>query len=117
MRAIGLQYADSCFHYVVLSDAGDVFVRKTIRANYDELRREFRAFEPTCVAIEASASTKWAVDLLTRLNHAVQVAPCLPEMGLTSESRAEHHARHLRTLWNRGIAAMRAAAQDTALRA
>ena len=121
MRAIGLQYADSCFHCVVLTDCGEIAARKTIRANYSELRREFHDFEPTFIAVEsasAAASMRWVVELLQRLDHAVQIAPRNEqEPDLTAEraaSMAEQHARRIRNQWKRGIAAMRAASLDTA---
>ena len=107
MRAIGLQSEGSCIHYVVLNDAGEVYARKTIRANYGEIRREFRAFEPTCIALEFTPALRWVVDLLTGLDHAVQIAPVAAD--------AETHARRISTIWKRGVAAMRAAARDTAI--
>ncbi len=131
MRAIGLEYADSYFHYVVLGDAGEVVSRGAVRANHDDLRREFRAFEPTCIAMNGCRMTRWAAELLTRLHHAVHVDSRLilsadqlalpradPEAGVSAElaaSKAEARARRVRNQWTRGVAAMRAAAMDTAI--
>jgi hypothetical protein len=132
MRAIGLQYADSHFHYVVLSDCGEVMSRGTVRANQEDLKREFRAFEPTCVALDGSyAATRWAFDVLTRLHHAVhidarlvlqpdaiEIAQCENHAMMSAElaaSKAEQHARQVRNQWTRGVAAMRTAAMETAI--
>jgi hypothetical protein len=133
MRAIGLQYADSYFHYVVLGDCGEVMSRGTVRANQEDLKREFRAFEPTCVALDGSyVAARWAVDVLTRLDHAVHIdsrlvlhseaIELLPVAegyaAMSAElaaSKAEQHARQVRNQWTRGVAAMRAAAMETAI--
>jgi hypothetical protein len=131
MRAIGLEYADSYFHYVVLGDAGEVVSRGAVRANQDDLRREFRAFEPTCIAMNCCRMTRWAAELLTRLHHAVHVDSRLilsadqlalsqadQEADISAElavSKAEAHARRVRNQWTRGVAAMRAAAMETAI--
>jgi hypothetical protein len=128
MRAIGLQYADSHFHYVVLSSTGEVASRGAIPANRDDLRRAFRAIEPTCIAMDGTSSVPWAVDLLSDMHHAVHVDSRL----LLAEGRgdlpfaegvdasvaaahAERNARQLRERWTRGIAALRAASRETAI--
>ena len=71
MRAIGIHYADSHFHYVVLNQAGDVSLRGKIRANRDDLRREFCAIEPTCIAMHWTESTRWAAEMLSGMHHSV----------------------------------------------
>lgn len=132
MRAIGLQYADSHFHYVVLGDRGEVVSRGSVRANQDELRREFRAFEPTCIAMDCCSVTRWAAELLERLHHAVHIESRLmlggepvrmPEgeskaasAGIeTAAAKAEERARRVHEQWRRGVAAMRAASMETAI--
>ena len=131
MRAIGLQYADSHFHYVVLGDRGEVVTRGSVRANQDELRREFRAFEPTCIAMDCCTVTRWAAELLERLHHAVHIdsrlvldsgqlqsASDVREALVSADAaaaKAEERARRVREQWNRGVAAMRAAAMETAI--
>lgn len=133
MRTIGLQYAadDSLFHYVVLGERGEVMYQGAIRANQEDLRREFRAFEPSCIAMDCCRNTRWAAELLTRLHHAVHVNArlILDEEQLTGHlaadtrsvpsedalSRAEEHARKVRNQWLRGIDALRAASLDTAI--
>jgi hypothetical protein len=71
MRAIGIHYADSHFHYVVLNPAGEIALRGKIRANRDELRREFCAIEPTCIAMQWNESTRWAAEMLSGMHHSV----------------------------------------------
>jgi hypothetical protein len=71
MRAIGIHYSNSYFHYVVLNANGDIALRGKIRANRDELRREFCAIEPTCIAMQWTASTRWAAEMLSSMHHAV----------------------------------------------
>jgi hypothetical protein len=71
MRAIGIHYSNSHFHYVVLNANGEIALRGKIRANRDELRREFCAIEPTCIAMQWTASTRWAAELLSSMHHSV----------------------------------------------
>lgn len=71
MRAIGIHYSNSHFHYVVLNQAGEIALRGKIRANRDELRREFCAIEPTCIAMHWNSSTRWAAEMLSSMHHAV----------------------------------------------
>jgi hypothetical protein len=71
MRAIGIQYSNSHFHYVVLNAAGEIALRGKVRANRDELRREFCSIEPTCIAMQWTASTRWAAEMLSSMHHSV----------------------------------------------
>lgn len=129
MRAIGLQYADSHFHYVVLSATGEIASRGAIPANRDDLRRAFRAIEPTCIAMDGTSSVPWAIALLSDMHHAVHIDSrlMLPEGNASdlpfaegvdasvAAAHAERNARQLRERWTRGIAALRAASRETAL--
>jgi hypothetical protein len=71
MRAIGIHYSNSHFHYVVLNASGEIALRGKVRANRDELRREFCAIEPTCIAMQWTASTRWAAEMLSSMHHSV----------------------------------------------
>ena len=71
MRAIGIHYSDSHFHYVVLNQSGEIAQRGKVRANRDDLRREFCAIEPTCIAMQWTASTRWAAEMLSGMHHSV----------------------------------------------
>lgn len=71
MRAIGIQYSNSHFHYVVLNAVGEVALRGKVRANRDELHREFCSIEPTCIAMQWTASTRWAAEMLSSMHHSV----------------------------------------------
>ena len=71
MRAIGIHYSNSHFHYVVLNATGEIALRGKVRANRDELHREFCAIEPTCIAMQWTASTRWAAEMLSSMHHSV----------------------------------------------
>lgn len=71
MRAIGIHYSNSHFHYVVLNASGEIALRGKVRANREELRREFCAIEPTCIAMQWTASTRWAAEMLSSMHHSV----------------------------------------------
>ena len=89
MRAIGIHYSNAHFHYVVLNHFGEIALRGKVRANRAELRREFRAIEPTCIAMQWTPSTRWAAEMLSAMHHSVLYSIVAPKTtGTTSIPRA-----------------------------
>ena len=74
VQTIGLDVGDRCSFYVVLDGEGQVVEEGRVRTRQQDLQKQFSAWGPSRVALEAGGQSAWISRLLRTLNHEVLVA-------------------------------------------
>jgi transposase len=74
VAAIGIDLGDTLAYYACLSNTSELMEEATVRMTPAAFRKTFGAFEPTRIAIEAGAQSRWVATVLAELGHEVIVA-------------------------------------------
>ncbi len=74
ITAIGIDLGDLVSYYVCLNQDGEVIEEGTVEMKPAKLRRQFACFDPTRIAIEAGAQSRWVDQILRELGHEVILA-------------------------------------------
>lgn len=74
VAAIGVDLGDTYCHYCSIGDSGEPMEEGRVAMTPKAMTKAFGVFEPTRIAIEAGAQSRWVAQLLEELGHEVIVA-------------------------------------------
>ncbi len=85
--SVGIDLGDRIAHYACLDPSGAIVEEGTVEMKPESFRRQFGAMEPTVIALEAGAQSRWASQVLEELGHDVVVANARQLKLITASNR------------------------------